>query len=77
MANIPIYILSDDSRWMIRTFGEVNLAETLLGDRVKYKILLANPIELGGDKTYRVEIPSKKVIFRGWLSKDRKRIIED
>lgn len=75
--NIPIYILSDNNRWMIWTFGEVQIVETLVGTRRKHIIHLENPIETEGDRTYRIEIPSAKVIFRGWLSKDRMTIHED
>lgn len=62
----PIVIYSQKS--MIRTFGEVN----------GRKITLVSPLKsLEGDKCYRVELLSKKVVFRGWLSVDKTYIIQD
>lgn len=62
----PIVIYSQES--MIRCFGEVNGRKITLVSSLK---------SLEGDNRYRVERLSKKVVFMGWLSKDRTYIIQD
>ena len=67
---IVIYI----PKGMMRVFGEVSI----FGKDSRYRIDLVNPLEhLDGDKRYRVEIMSKRVVFMGWLSIDKTYIIQD
>lgn len=65
-----IYI--HDERGIHRTYGKIEL-----DIKNRYRINLMNRLdgyEIG--KEYRVELPSERVVFIGYLSSDRKTIIE-
>lgn len=65
-----IYI--HDERRIHRTYGEIDL-----DIKKRYRINLMNRLDgYETGKEYRVDLPSERAVFIGYLSSDRKTIIE-
>lgn len=82
---MEVIIIRKDDNTLIRTFGEVEqcvVQYNIFSGRkpsYKYKIKLDKPLSdvIDVGRTYPIELQQHKVIFMGYISSDRKTIIED